>query len=157
MEKEILERANKGKNEQICDAIGAGLGRIDQTGVTVTSGQSSYAGRGGSLLSFRDCNRGLQDLLNIKASSLLMLNFRRRGNSRKNTNYILNTAKVSKPQLLYCVRIQAVKALWNVSACRLISSFSEAKGAQLQGNEPPDLLSRACACSITGNSEHGIY
>jgi hypothetical protein len=73
MEKEILERANKGEMSQICGPIGAGLGRIDQTGVTVTSGQSSYVGRGGSLLSFGDCNRGLQDLLNIKASSLLML------------------------------------------------------------------------------------
>ena len=48
MEKEILELANKGETSQICGPIGAGLGRIDQTGVTVTSGQSSYVGRGGS-------------------------------------------------------------------------------------------------------------
>ena len=31
-------------------------------------------------------------------SSWAIRNFRRRGNSQKNTNYILNTAKVSKPQ-----------------------------------------------------------
>ena len=49
MEKEILERANKGETSQICGSIGAGLGRVDQKGVTVTSGQSSYVGRGGSL------------------------------------------------------------------------------------------------------------
>ena len=35
MEKEILERANKGETSQICGPIGAGLGRIDQTGITV--------------------------------------------------------------------------------------------------------------------------
>ena len=58
------------ETSQICGLIGAGLGRVDQKGVTVTSGQSSYVGRGGSLLSFRGCSRGLQDLLNIKASSL---------------------------------------------------------------------------------------
>ena len=73
MEKERLERANKGETIQICGSIGAGLGRIDQTEVTVNIGQSSYVDRGGSLLSFRDCNRGLQVLLNTKASSLLML------------------------------------------------------------------------------------
>ena len=73
MEKERLERANKGGTSQICGSIGAGLGRIDQTGVTVNIGQSSYVDRGGSLLSFMDCNRGLQDLLNTKASSLLVL------------------------------------------------------------------------------------
>ena len=41
MEKEILERANKGETSQMCGPIGAGLGRIDHTGVTVTSWQSS--------------------------------------------------------------------------------------------------------------------
>ena len=30
-------------------SIGVGLGRVDQKGVTVTSGQSSYVGRGGCL------------------------------------------------------------------------------------------------------------
>ena len=65
--------SQSGETSQICDSIGAGLGRVDQRGATVISGQSSYVGRGGSLLSFRDCNKGLQDLLNIKASSLLML------------------------------------------------------------------------------------
>ena len=45
MEKEILERANKGETSQICGPIGAGSGRIDQAGVTVTSEQSSYVGR----------------------------------------------------------------------------------------------------------------
>ena len=74
MEKEILERANKGETSQICSAIGAGLGLVDQTGVTVTSGQSSYVGRGGSLLSFR-----------------------RRGNSQKNTNYVTDIRSPSSP------------------------------------------------------------
>ena len=45
MEKEILERANKGETSHICGPIGAGLGRVDQTGVTVTTEQSSYVGR----------------------------------------------------------------------------------------------------------------
>ena len=65
--------SQSGWTSQICGSIGAGLGRVDHKGVTVASGQSSYVGRGSSLLGFRDCSRGLQDLLNIKASSLLML------------------------------------------------------------------------------------
>jgi hypothetical protein len=48
------------------------------------------------------------------------------------------------------------RIFWNVSACRLVSSFWETHGAQLQGNGPSDLLSRGCACSVTGNSRRGI-
>ena len=55
-------------------------------------------------LTLHNCNT-MHDTNNIEVLRLSpcpLLNFRRRGNSQKNTNYILNTAKVSKLQYVCC-------------------------------------------------------